>query len=193
MRRDRRRSRYLMDRAERRGRRNRDRRMDYTMDYRGSRSEYGNRNDTPRNRDRHYPEEHYMEYEQPREYYANRYYDMNYDYRRGRDYASDDYDEDYEEDLEKWTKKLKKDDRFGWSKDQVISRAKEMGVRFEEYDEEEFYAIYLMHISDYPQIANEPNTYLAMAKSWLEDKDLNIDPSEKVCKYLYEIVMADED
>jgi len=193
MRRDRRRSRYLMDRAERRGRRGRDRRMDYTMDYRGSRSEYGSRNDTPRNRDRHYPEERYMEYEQPREYYANRYYDMNYDYRRGRDYALDDYDEDYEEDLEKWTKKLKKDDRFGWSKDQVISRAKEMGVRFEEYDEEEFYAIYLMHISDYPQIANEPNTYLAMAKSWLEDKDLNIDPSEKVCKYLYEIVMADED
>jgi hypothetical protein len=32
-----------------------------------------------------------------------------------------------------------------------------------------------------------------MAKAWLEDKDLEIEPSEKVCKYLYEIVMAEED
>lgn len=66
-------------------------------------------------------------------------------------------------------------------------------MAFDDYDEEEFYAIYLMHVSDYPTIANEPHTYLGMAKSWLEDKDLKIDPSTKVCKYMYEIVMADEE
>ena len=115
-----------------------------------------------------------------------------YNYRN-RDYAEDDMDMEYEEDLKKWTQKLKKNDRFGLSKDQVMQKAKEMKADFKDYDEDEFYAIYLMHISDYPSIANEPHTYVAMAKAWLEDKDLHISPSEKVCKYLYEIVMADDE
>ena len=68
-----------------------------------------------------------------------------------------------------------------------------MGVSFNEYEPDEFYAVYLMQVSDYPSIANEPHTYLAMAKSWLEDKDIELEPSEKLCKYMYEIVMADED
>lgn len=183
-----RRDRYMMDRAERRGRRNRDR-MSYPMDYRSERSEYGRRSNTSRGRDRHYYEDDDMEYEQPREYYG----DYNYDMRRNRDYAYDDYDKEYHKDLMEWAQKLKKDDRFGWDKNSVIQKAREMGVSFNGYDEEEFYAIYLMHISDYPSIANEPHTYLTMAKAWLEDKDIDIEPSEKVCKYLYEIVMADED
>ena len=77
-------------------------------------------------------------------------------------------------------------------KEEVVNKAKDMGVKFDEYDEEEYYAIYLMHVSDYPFIANEPHTYLAMAKAWLEDKDLEIDPSEKVCRYMYEIAMAED-
>lgn len=192
-RRDRKRERYLRDRAERKMRRiERRRDYGYPMDYRGGNREYGVGYDFRGGRDRNYPQEHYMDYQQPREY--SRYNDdMRYpDYRGRRDYADDDYDEDYAEDLKKWIAKLKKDDRFGLSMEQAIMKAKEMGVRFDEFDEEEFYAIYLMHVSDYPMIANEPHTYLSMAKSWLEDKDLNIDPSEKVCKYMYEIVMADE-
>lgn len=110
-----------------------------------------------------------------------------------RDYADEDYEEEYKEDLEEWTKKLKKYDRFNMPKEQLFAIAKQMGINFNEYDEEELYAIYLMQVSDYPSISNEPRVYLEMAKSWLEDKDLKIDPSEKVCKYLYEIVMADED
>lgn len=188
-----RRARYMRDRAERRRYRKRDRMyapMDYNYDY----AEYRGGYDSTRGRDRHYDEERYMVNERPyesrRAYDYN--YDMRYDYRRGRDYA-DDYDEEYHEDLERWIKKLKKDDRFGLSKEQVMQKAKDMKVTFDEYDPEEFYAIYLMHVSDYPTIANEPHTYLAMAKSWLEDKDIEIDPSEKVCKYMYEIVMADDE
>ena len=67
-----------------------------------------------------------------------------------------------------------------------------MKVKFEEFSEDEFYAVYLMMISDYPSLANEPHTYLAMAKQFLEDKDIAVSPSEKVCIYMYEIVMGEK-
>ncbi len=202
MRRDRR-ERYMRDRAERRMRRD-ERRRDYGYD-------------SARGRDRN--QDYGMDY-QPRMYYDDMMdsrrgsdyrgdYGRNSDYairgigrpreydRRDRndypDYASDEYDKEYHEDLKKWTEKLKRYDRFNMPKEQLMASAKQMGVNFNDYDEDEFYAIYLMHLSDYPTLSNEPHVYLGMAKSWLEDKDLNIEPSEKVCKYLYEIVMADED
>lgn len=189
-----------------------------SMDYDYNTSEYNTRSDYRRNEDRHYPYEPYMDYQQPRESYRvyDYDYDMRRDYARGRnrgpeynrdddyrydrnyrdyrmDYADEEMDKEYHEDLMDWIKKLKKMDRFNLSKEQAVMKAKEMNVKFDEFDEDEFYAIYLMHVSDYPQLANEPHTYLAMAKAWLEDKDLHISPSEKVCKYLYEIVMAKED
>ena len=77
-------------------------------------------------------------------------------------------------------------------KEQLMASAKQMGVKFDDYDEDEFYAVYLMQVSDYPTISNEPHVYLGMAKSWLEDKDVKIEPSEKLCKYMYEIAMAEE-
>ena len=193
------RERYMRDRVERRMRRNRrGRDYGYPMDYRGSYPEYDYRGNSTRGRDRHYNEEYYMGNERYDEPYRDYGYDMRGDYRgdyrRGmRDYADDDYDKEYHEDLMDWQNKLKKYDRFGLNKEQAIQKAKSMKVDFKDYDEDEFYTIYLMHVSDYPTIANEPNTYLAMAKAWLEDKDLDIEPSEKVCKYLYEIVMADEE
>lgn len=200
--RDRRRD-YLRDRASRRGRRSERRDREYMpMDYRYDYAERGRGRGSSSRRDRNMGEERYMEYEQPRERYGDYGYDMRYDYRgrdrgydyRGRDYAEDDENEkEYHEDLMEWVEKLKKYDRYGLSKEQVISKGKEMGVDFKDFEEDEFYAIYLMQVSDYPFVANEPHTYLAMAKAWLDDKDLEIEPSEKVCKYLYEIVMADEE
>ena len=185
------RRRYMIDRAMRRGRRSADRSY-YPMDYARSRSERSGRDYNRESMYRPMAERGYMEYEQPREYYRDYNYDMRGDYRRGRDYADDDYDKEYDEDLHEWIKELKKSDRYGLSKEEVVNKAKDMGVKFDEYDEEEYYAIYLMHVSDYPFIANEPHTYLAMAKAWLEDKDLEIDPSEKVCRYMYEIAMAED-
>ena len=189
----RKRERYMRDRRERKMRRGRD--YGYPMDYTNDYPKHYYSEDFRGGRDRYYPEGRYMDYERPyesrRTYDYN--YDMRYDYRRGRDYADDDYDKEYMEDLHQWIEKLKKYDRFGLSKDQVIQKAREMGVTFNEYEPDEFYATYLMQVSDYPQIANEPHTYLAMAKAWLEDKDINLDGSEKLCKYMYEIAMADED
>ena len=68
-----------------------------------------------------------------------------------------------------------------------------MGVKFEDYNEEEFLTTYYMVLSDYPKIANEPHTYLALAKDWLEDKDTALKGSEKLCAYYYEIVKGGEE
>lgn len=88
--------------------------------------------------------------------------------------------------------KVKEKDRFNMSKENVIAKAKEMRVDFKDYDEDEFYATYLMQVSDYPSISNDARVYLSMAKSWLEDDDVAVDPSEKLCIYMYEIVLGDE-
>lgn len=124
--------------------------------------------------------------------------DYDYARRSGRgrdyyDYASDDMDDEWKEHLKKWSEKLKKKDRFNMPKDQVLQNAKQMGVKFDMYDEEEFLTTYYMVLSDYPKIANEPHTYLALAKDWLEDKDTALKGSEKLCAYYYEIVKGGEE
>lgn len=99
------------------------------------------------------------------------------------------YDEEYDKDLQEWTKRLKEKDNFGLSKSEVVRHAIDMNVQFEEYTEQEFYTVYLMMVSDFNKIANNPQTYVAMAKAWLEDDDIAVSPSEKLCKYMYEIVL----
>ena len=152
---------YAMDEARRRMRR------DYEMDEARRRRDYEMDEARRRRRD-------YMEYDEPHRYMED------YDHIK----------KEYEEDLEHWTHKLKHKDRFNLPKHEVINKAKTMGAKFHEYSEEEFYAVYLMMVSDY-SIANEPHTYLAMAKQFLEDDDIPMSGSEKVCKYLYEIVLND--
>jgi hypothetical protein len=173
-----------------------------------------------RNSDFHYGSQRHGERMRPMEYevgikpmdrghsYMNEYYgrdqrrdynDYNRDYNDYNDYGRDygdynDYasmDKEYEEDLKKWAQKLKKHDRFGLKEEEVFQKAKDMKVKFEDFSEDEFYTTYLMMISDYPSIANEPHTYLAMAKNFLEDKDIAVSPSEKLCIYMYEIVMGE--
>ena len=122
------------------------------------------------------------------------------DYDRGGDYGYDqrnDYgydghekmsEEKYYKDLERWAEKLKKKDRFKMRKEDVLAQAKQMGVKFEEFSEIEFYVVYLMMISDYKNVANDHRMYLSMAKDWLEDDDIEVSPSEKLCIYYYDIV-----
>ncbi len=133
---------------------------------------------------RSYPENDYRDYKD---------YRGNYDYRS--DYRNDygmDYDREYHEDLKKWITQLQKKDRFKINMEQVIKRAKEMGIDFKDYDEEEFYAVYLMHLSDYPKISNDYNSYIEMTKAYFDDDDIAVTPSEKLCKYYYSIVLGEE-
>lgn len=200
------RNRYLSDRAYRRSRMSRDERNPYGsrggyvssrrmrdrgMDYNYSMPEYDSRYDY---RGSEYPREHSrpMQYElygvggmRPR-----MDYDYGYDY--GYDYAKES-EKEYEKDLHEWVEKLKKYDRFGWSKEQVIQQAKDMGVKFSDYDEMEFYATYIMLMSDFKKIGNDPYIYLSMAKEWLEDDDVEMKGSEKLCAYLYTIVLGEEE
>ena len=39
--------------------------------------------------------------------------------------------------------------------------------------------------------ANEPNTYIAMAKQWLMDDDIEVSPSEKLSIYYYKIIKGE--
>lgn len=211
-------NRYLQDRAYRRGMsmrdgrnpygsrggyvtsrrgRGRDRAMDYEHDYPERDSRY-----IDRNYDQHHYPRNNMGSQQYGEYPRHMDYEM-YGYGIGGirpmyhdgmyDYASKDVEKEYKEDLQEWTEKLKRHDIFGLQKHQVIEKAKQMGVRFDKFEEDEFYAIYLMLISDYKQVSNDPHYYLALAKEWLEDDDVAMKGSDKVCAYLYAIVLGEED
>ena len=198
-------NRYLRDRARNRdmarGRRGRDY-YHSGNDYRsrGGRNdrhyseydyaEYDSRNDYGYNADRRtsdyrMDDEHYR---QPRRYemYGLRGDYNDYDYQ---DYASE--DEEYKKDLKEWTKKLKSKDKFGVQEKELIDKAKQMGVKFQDYSEEEFLATYYMLMSDYTHVGNDLHMYLIMAKEFLEDKDIAVSPSEKRCIYLYEIVKGE--
>lgn len=182
---------------------------DYAMDYRNDYAERDRRHDYRGNSDYRYEDyarggQYYGEYHRPMGYEMNGYAMINPDYARGnrgrdynydygRDYERDygDMEKEYEEDLHKWIKKLEKmDTRIRVSKQQVINQAKNMNIKFKDYDEDEFYATYLMIISDFPNVSNDYNVYIGMAKNWLEDKDAKIQGSDKLCTYLYEIVLG---
>lgn len=164
--------------------RGRDSRMgdDYNYSEYDSRYDYRNNSNYRRQDYGRYPEqygEHTRLYD----------YNMSYDYRMDYDHM----EKEYHEELKKWIEKLKSKDRFRISKEQVLRQAKNMNVNFNDYNEEEFYATYLMVISDFPNVSNDYNVYLSMAKNWLEDKDAKKQGSDKLCAYLYEIVLDKEE
>lgn len=198
-------NRYLRDRADRRrmdrasrdmrrGDRRYDRRSDMRRSDRGwmPRDErQGDRRDYRDYRDYGY-DSHYgyiVEPFIPREDYE-RYQDRRSDYGDYGDYGED--EEEYEKHLKKLCEKLKKRDRFSLPKEEVISRAKKMGVQFNEYNEEELYVVYLMMVTDFTGITNDPHSYIAMAKQWLEDDDVMRRGSDKLCAYIYAIVLGED-
>lgn len=187
---------------------NYDSRMDYNYDYAESNRGYNSRGSSDyRGQDYHYTNERYGEY--PRDYEHMDYQMMGYgrispmhrDYGRGgRDYNNYDYgmdyakeDEEYHKELKKLTEKLREKDRFRISKEQVIKQARNMNINFDEFSEEEFYLVYLMSIADYPSLANDYNMYIKHAKDWLESKNTKLKNSDKLCAYIYEVVLAKEE
>lgn len=188
------------------GNRGYDRAMDMGYDY----AKYGSGYDSRygrggRSQDGHYPYEQYGEHHRPMDFemygygiggirpmdYARSGMDYGYDY--GYDYGSEDMEKEWKEHLKKWCEELKRYDRFNMPKDQIIQTARQMGVRFDNYNEEEFLTAYYMVMSDYPQVANEPHTYLSLAKDWLEDKDSKLKGAEKLSAYYYEVIKGGEE
>lgn len=183
-------NRYL----ERRGRR------DYRNPY-GSRGGYvsssrSGRRDNMKPNMMNYYEDPYMEYDTPymqgrQDYGYNRDYNRDYNSDYGRDYKH--MDKEYHEELKEWAEKLKRKDKFSMPYEQVIQQAESLGVRFREYDELEYYITYLMLVSDYGDLINDPTIMLKMAKAFLEDDDIKVSPSEKLCIYFYQIVLGEDD
>lgn len=193
------RNKYLRDRAMRRERyTHRDRAM-HERDYRNP---YGSKGGYIRDRamdERYdYPEHMRGDYRRyDRRYDDERdYRDYEYSREHSRPYhdeAYDDDEKDYDQKLKEWTQKLKRKDRFGSSKEDIIRKATSMDVKFDKFTEDEFYAVYLMMVSDFKHVANDPHHYLAMAKEWLMDDDVELTGSDKVCAYLYTIVLGEEE
>lgn len=138
--------------------------------------EYKDYRDSKRGRDsKDYEDERMKDYES----------DYSYSYEDGA------MEEDYKKDLHKWAEKLKSKDKFNMPKEQVISHAKSLGIRFHEFNEDEFYTTYLMMVSDYKELGSDPSFFIRMARDFLEDDDMAVTPSEKLCIYMYKIAMGE--
>ena len=133
-------------------------------------------------------------------------YDYNYDYarndyargdyRRG-DYAGSDYAGDYgeklvKEELEEWKKKLMKEveqkDHAFFAKENIAQKAKQMGIKFEEFTEDELAVAALMMYTDYcmtikPMLGSNMDIYIKLAKDFLTDPDAAVKGGEKLALY----------
>lgn len=129
--------------------------------------------------------------------------------RAARDYGYDHADDygyygDYGENLSKqelehWNKKLMKEvedkDKQFFAKENIMKKAKEMGIKFDKFNEEEFYLTTLMMYTDYCKTLGTANMdiYLRLAKDWLEDKDVSVKGGEKLAVYHDCIVEGEEE
>jgi hypothetical protein len=169
-------------------------------DYDMRRNDYNDYNDYGRP-DYHYPYPYYnkgmnVDYQDRRDYedygdYGD--YDMR-DRRDYGDYAEEDHQKKWKKDLKEWCEELKQQDKFkGTTKDQILQSAKQMGAKFDNYNDEEFICTYYMVMSDYKQISSEPRMYLAIAKDWLEDSDCYYQGGAKLAAYYYELIKGGQE
>ena len=119
------------------------------------------------------------------DYYGNDY--THYDY-----YG--DYRMDYGEDLKYYEKRLMEqiepNVKNMLDKQQVLSKARNMGIRFDKYNEDEFFIVVLMMATDFGKTIGTSNidVFIRMARDWLEDKDSNLKYADKLYEYLDRIV-----
>lgn len=122
----------------------------------------------------------------------------NYNYDMRYDYAGDYGENLTKEELAHWSKKLMgemedKDKQF-FAKENIMRKAKEMGIKFDKFNEEEFYVATLMMYTDYCKTLGSANMdiYLRLAKDWLEDDDVSVKGGEKLAVYHDNIVEEDD-
>ena len=118
------------------------------------------------------------------------YADYGMDYGM-RDYGEMEYGKMSNKDIEKWNKHMKNQDgTMGehFKKEQVMQAARQIGVNPEEYGEHIFPLVMNMMYSDYCAVAKKfgldrPDFYAELAKAFLNDKDFEGEPEEKVWLY----------
>lgn len=189
------RDRRMRDRASRRSRRR-------DMGYYGStgdREYYGGHDYTTHHQYDYTDEPHYAE--QPME--RDRHYDYPmmgryYDYARRsrRDYGESEYLSD--EDLMDWSRDLldsiEQKDRPMYTRDTISKRAREIGVEFRDFSEDELVVTTLMMVTDYGKTlgTNNLDTMIRLACDWLKDPDSELQYGEKLAAY-YEYIIDPED
>ena len=109
-----------------------------------------------------------------------------------RDYGEMEYGKLSHKDIENWKRHLKNQDgTMGehFKKDQVMQAARQIGVNPEEYGNEHIFGLVMnMMYSDYCAVAKKfgldrPDFYAELAKAFLNDKDFEGEPEEKVWLY----------
>ena len=125
------------------------------------------------------------------DYAGHDYADYGMDYGM-RDYGEMEYGKMSHEDIEKWKKHMKNQDgTMGehFKKEQVMQAARQIGVNPEEYGNEHIFGLVMnMMYSDYCAVAKKfgldrPDFYAELAKAFLNDKDFEGEPEEKVWLY----------
>lgn len=136
-------------------------------------------------------------------YYGDDYAMNGYETRRHNDYGYDYHYMPYpdyasgnlgREELHHWKKKLygemEKSECEMMSEEKILKRAKEMGIKFEEFSEDEYVIAVLAMYTDYCKTLGKANLemYLKLAKDFLEDKDAGVKYGEKLAAYYDNIV-----
>lgn len=132
-------------------------------------------------------------------------YEMDYaKYGRGRDYPDYEYPMDYRYDghkksmldehtTEMWARELMQEiepvHQQKFKMDAIIKKAEEMGIRFDKFTPQEFYATVAMLVSDFGKTLGMTNVdiYARLAKDWLCDPDAGVKYGEKLAAYYYHI------
>lgn len=165
-----------------------------SRDYERSREYRGTYGDIPfyvEGRETYYPNE---DFARVRDYRGSRNYAM--DYARGRrDYGDEMLEkEDIEDWVEDLMKELELDEKETFKMDRVLQKAKEMGIKFDKFSEDEFYVWTIATYLDYKDIIGRNNLdhSIKMSKAWFEDKDTELVGSEKLSAYYCYIVLGEK-
>lgn len=166
--------------------------------YRGRKRDYmENETDYARGRDRN---DYGYEYEEDeeRDYVGGEDYGYNYEYDYGYDYA--DAPKLTKRDIMEWKHELVNADGTKgehFKIEHIMKAAKDMGIRFHEYDEKELCLAVNMLYSDYCEVLKpfispdkELYAYVAMGKAFLEDEDAP-EGSTKLALYYHYVVNAE--
>lgn len=141
-------------------------------------------------------------YQPSRQYdanYGDYGYGMRYDMARRRDYSRDYGEEETlsDDELMEWSRELLKDveqkDKPFMTRENIIQRAKDMGVKFKHFTEDEIVVATLMMYTDYSKTLGTGNLdlYIRLAKDWLEDDDVEVMGGEKLATYYDKIVCGE--
>ena len=131
-------------------------------------------------------------------------YDMRYGMRGG--YHNMDYGYDFAGDfgerltkseLEHWDKKLLKKiperDKSFFTKENIVSRAKAMGVQMNDFNEEELFTTVLMMYTDHcDSVGQNYDMYIKIGRDFLMDDDTSVGGGEKLAVY-YDCIVEGED